>query len=114
MKRLALPLSGIVLAALLAGAGTLSAELTKDDPVNINIDNFSFTPDALKIPRGAAVTWTNRDDIPHTIVDASGQRLFKSGPLDTGDTFAHVFTKSGTYDYFCALHPQMRASVIVD
>ncbi len=32
----------------------------------VKIDNFSFTPKTLTVPVGAAVTWTNQDDIPHT------------------------------------------------
>jgi plastocyanin len=77
----------------------------------ITIDNFSFTPATLTVAAGTKVTWTNRDDSPHTIVNT--QRAFKSAPLDTGDTFSAVFDKSGTFGYFCSLHPHMQGTIVV-
>jgi plastocyanin len=77
----------------------------------ITIDNFSFTPATITVPVGTTVHWTNRDDIPHTVV--SDQQLFKSKALDTDDAFAFTFTKPGTFAYFCSIHPKMTAKVIV-
>ena len=70
----------------------------------VKIDNFSFGPVALTVPVGTTVTWTNRDDIPHTVVSTDG--VFKSKALDTDDKFSFVFTKPGTYPYFCSIHPR--------
>jgi len=47
------------------------------------------------------VTWSNEDDVPHTV--ASSSRLFKSKALDTKDKFSFTFTTPGTYEYFCSL-----------
>src|SRR5271167_5079028 len=77
----------------------------------VKIDNFSFGPAALTVPAGTTVTWTNRDDIPHTVVSTDG--VFKSKALDTDDKFSFVFTKPGTYPYFCSIHPKMTGQVIV-
>jgi plastocyanin len=77
------------------------------------IDNFAFTPATLTVPAGTTVTWTNHDDIPHTVTSASPPKLFHSGPLDTGDNFAFTFDAPGRYTYFCALHPHMQGTVIV-
>ena len=44
----------------------------------VKIDNFSFTPATLTVPVGTTVTWTNRDDIPHTVVSADDPKAFKS------------------------------------
>jgi plastocyanin len=60
---------------------------------------------------GTRVTWTNRDDIPHTIVSNDG--LFKSKVLDTGDNFSFTFAKAGQFGYFCSLHPHMTGSILV-
>jgi plastocyanin len=79
---------------------------------SITIDNFSFTPAALTIPAGATVTWTNRDDIPHTVVQRD--QKFKSKALDTDDSFSFTFAEPGTYEYFCSLHPKMVAKIIVE
>ena len=53
----------------------------------------------------------NRDDVPHTVV--SVDKVFKSKALDTDEVFTYTFTKAGTYDYFCSLHPKMTAKVVV-
>ena len=77
----------------------------------VKIDNFSFGPQALTVAVGATVRWTNRDDIPHSVVSAEG--AFKSKALDTDETFSFTFAKAGTYSYFCGLHPKMTGKVVV-
>lgn len=79
----------------------------------VNIDNFSFHADVVTVMRGATVTWTNRDDIPHTVTADGIPLSFRSHPLDTGDRFSMRFDRPGTYHYFCSLHPKMRGTVIV-
>ena len=77
----------------------------------VKIDNFSFTPTTLTVPAGTKVTWTNGDDVPHTIT--SSEHKFSSKALDTDEQFSYNFTDPGTYEYFCSLHPKMTAKVIV-
>ena len=77
----------------------------------VKIDNFSFSPATLQIKTGTTVTWTNADDIPHTVV--SNDKVFKSKALDTDEKFSFTFDKPGTYPYFCSLHPKMTAKVVV-
>ena len=80
--------------------------------VTIKIDNFTFDPPELKIPAGTAVTWINHDDIPHTVVATN--KLFRSAPLDTDDKYSFTFVSPGTYEYFCSLHPHMKATIVVE
>ncbi len=77
----------------------------------VKIDNFSFSPATVTVPVGTTVRWTNHDDIPHTIV--SDDKIFKSKALDTDEQFTYMFTKPGTYSYFCGLHPKMTAKIVV-
>ena len=77
----------------------------------VGIKNFKFSPPALTVPVGTTVTWTNQDEDPHTITSAAG--AFSSTGLSHDETFTQTFRERGTYQYFCALHPQMRATVIV-
>ena len=79
----------------------------------VTIDNFSFNPAVLTVAAGTRVTWTNRDDIPHTVTGAATPRTLKSPPLDTGESYAVTFTAPGTYSYFCSLHPHMQGSIVV-
>jgi plastocyanin len=77
----------------------------------IKIDNFIFSPAKLTVTKGTEVSWTNRDDIPHSIVlTAIGVR---SKALDTDGSFTYRFDKAGTYSYVCGLHPQMHGQVVV-
>jgi plastocyanin len=86
--------------------------LARADDTSVKIDNFTFGPAELTVPVGTTVTWINEDDIPHAI--AATDKSFKSKALDTDDKFSFTFTKPGTYEYFCSLHPKMKATVVVD
>jgi plastocyanin len=77
----------------------------------VEIKDFRFAPVALEIRQGTTVTWTNHDEEPHTITSTTG--AFASSGLGNDETFAQTFSRRGTYEYFCALHPRMRATVIV-
>ena len=104
----------VVIAMLLLFAGSASviaADQTSAAEVEVKIDNFSFGPQTIAVPTGATVTWTNRDDIPHTVVSTDG--LFKSKVRDTDEKFSYTFTKAGTYPYFCSVHPKMTGKVVV-
>lgn len=79
----------------------------------VEIGNFSFSPMALTVAAGTKVTWTNHDDIPHTVVSDDDPHLFKSPPLDTDDAYSVIFQKPGTYRYFCSVHPKMVGTIIV-
>lgn len=70
----------------------------------VKIDNFTFVPQRLTVKEGTTVTWSNGDDIPHTVVSAT--KAFKSKALDTDDKFSFTFTTAGVYEYFCSLQPQ--------
>jgi plastocyanin len=77
----------------------------------IKIDNFTFGPTNLTVASGTTVTWINNDDVPHTVV--SDDKVFRSKALDTDDKFSYTFTKPGTYNYFCSVHPKMTAKIVV-
>lgn len=79
----------------------------------VKIDNFSFGPATLTVAVGSTVTWTNRDDIPHTVVSTDDTKTFKSRVLDTDEKFSFTFSKAGTYSYFCSMHPKMTGQVTV-
>jgi plastocyanin len=80
--------------------------------VEVKIDNFSFGPQSIRIAAGTTVKWTNRDDIPHTVVSTDG--VFKSRVLDTDESFSFTFPKPGNYPYFCSVHPKMTGTVAVE
>ena len=73
--------------------------------------DFMFAPTALTVAAGSTVTWTNKDDEPHTIVSDGG--LFRSAALDTNESFSFRFDKPGTYGYTCTIHPRMAGTIVV-
>jgi plastocyanin len=77
----------------------------------VQVDNFSFGPATLTVSVNTTVTWVNKDDVPHTIASTDG--LFKSKALDTDDKYTYTFTKAGTYNYFCSIHPKMVGKIVV-
>ncbi len=95
----------------LNAAPILRAPAANEMAAEVKIDNFSFSPATLEIKAGTTVTWTNADDIPHSVV--SNEKVFKSKVLDTDQKFSFTFDKPGTYPYFCSLHPKMTAKVVV-
>jgi plastocyanin len=105
----------VIAAAVLLVSGSrgfaASAAQAQAASVEVKIDNFSFGPATLTVGVGTTVTWTNRDDIPHTVV--SDDKVFKSKVLDTDEKFSFTFTKAGTYGYFCSIHPKMTGKVVV-
>ncbi len=99
------------LAVATAIAFTLGSPSAHAQEVQVTIDNFTFTPPELKVKVGDTVTWTNHDDIPHTVVSAG---KFRSKALDTDNTFSFTFTSAGDYTYFCGLHPHMTGMIKVE
>jgi plastocyanin len=97
----------VVAAAVLLPVTTARA----DNDLEVHIDNFVFAPAELTVKVGTTVTWTNRDDIPHTVVSAG---KFRSKTLDTDDKFSFTFTTAGDYKYFCSLHPHMTGMIKVE
>jgi plastocyanin len=94
--------------AALSGASTAGAE----DEKRVLVQNFMFTPMSLTVSAGTTVTWTNLDNEPHTVSSDTG--LFRSGALDTNDSFAFTFDTPGTYHFTCSIHPQMVGTIVVE
>ena len=91
--------------------GQTSQAATASKSSVVEIDNFKFSVATLEVAAGTTVTWTNHDDVPHTVVSTT--KLFKSAPLDAGESFSYTFKDAGTFDYFCSLHPHMTGKVVV-
>ena len=106
----------VILMLGVAGLGvgqksSIAVAQDKASTIEVKIDNFSFTPATITVAAGTQVTWTNRDDIPHTVV--TDDKTIKSKALDTDDKFSATFDKPGTYSYFCSLHPKMKGTIVV-
>src|SRR5258707_6796459 len=104
-----------VLAAFVAGAAlacVIAPSVAQKTAIPVTIDNFVFSPERLTVKVGTTVTWTNHDDIPHTV--AAKERAFKSKVMDTDESFAFTFATPGEYTYFCSFHPHMTGTIVVE
>lgn len=91
----------------------------------VTLQLIAFKPEAVSIPAGSAVTWTNKDTAVHTVTSGSVEQgsgavtahsdgVFDAGELAKDKTFSHTFASAGTFTYFCNFHPAtMRGQVTV-
>ncbi|WP_413809095.1 cupredoxin family copper-binding protein [Streptomyces sp. OE57] len=79
----------------------------------VDIKDMKFGSAKLTVHVGDTVQWTNSDEAPHTVTTTKGPKKFDSGTLNKGDSWSHTFTTPGTYEYYCAVHPDMTASITV-
>jgi len=77
----------------------------------VDIRDFAFSPGNLQLPVGATVTWLNYDSAPHNAADRDGD--WKTSNLDDGESDAVTFAEPGAYDYYCTIHPSMKARLTV-
>ena len=102
-------LSFLAAAALIVGLPL--AAPAAPTAATVHIVNFKFVPATLTVAAGTTVTFINDDQEPHTVTATN--HSFDSEGLDTNQKWAHAFAKSGTFAYFCEMHPYMHGTVIV-
>ncbi len=80
-------------------------------------DDAVFRPQTVTVRSGTTVTWVNTDASAHTATSStSGDpgAVFDSALLTPGEEYSFRFEGTGTYGYFCQLHPVMTGTVIVE
>jgi plastocyanin len=81
------------------------------NPNSVSIINMSFSPSSLTVTAGTTVTWTNNDNMTHTVT--ADDVSFDSGNITMGSKFSKAFSTAGTYTYHCTIHPTMKGTIIV-
>ena len=101
-----------VLALGAAFAGIAATNSAQAQTVHaVTIQGFAFEPAELTINAGDQVVFTNEDRAPHTATADNGS--FDTGTLNRGQSATLTFSGAGTFTYFCAIHPNMKASLTV-
>jgi plastocyanin len=95
----------------------MAAATTADATTGVNVQLFQFRPVTIAVSAGTRVTWTNHDDIEHTVTAGAPDK--PDGGFDVtlggeGATASADFSKPGTYTYFCKRHQHMRGEVKVN
>lgn len=105
---------GMAIAVAIALALSLAPSIDRaqaQGSTTIDIANFAFAPGSVTIEAGTTVTWVNSDSVPHTATGDGGS--FDTGNIVAGGSASITFDTPGTYSYFCAIHPDMTASITV-
>ena len=86
---------------------------TEPAETSVTIAGMQFQPATIRVKSGEEVTWKNTAAMPHTVTGREDGKL-SSARLNQGSMFSHTFEQPGTYTYYCALHPSMIGTVIVE
>ncbi|WP_410586975.1 cupredoxin family copper-binding protein [Amycolatopsis sp. lyj-23] len=108
MRRAALAVAGALLVLSLPFAGPAAAATQQ-----VMMQGYAFSPAALTVRVGDTVTWVQHDEAPHDVVTTSAPVAFRSPQLSAGQSWSYTFRQPGTYQYYCSVHPDMRAAVTV-
>ncbi len=127
-RRALIPVAGLLLASALAACGgsgsggngmDMSAHpaataTATSGTATVTIKGFAFNPSTLVINKGMTVKFVQEDSIGHNVEGATQGSVIHSPPvLNQGQSYSVTFSKPGTYDYLCTIHPNMRGTVIV-
>ena len=97
----------LVVVGLLEGGRGARAQ----DGTTVTIADFTFSPNSITVQAGSTVTWVNNDTVPHTATGNNGE--FDTGQIAPGGSASITFDNAGTFAYFCSIHPNMTATIIV-
>lgn len=111
MKIISRSFAQLSLFCTLSVFSTLSIASSNNSVEMIAITNYQFVPSVVTVTPGTTVMWTNADSISHTVTAVDNS--WNSGELSSGASYRHTFTKPGTYQYYCSIHPSMKGEVIV-
>lgn len=76
----------------------------------IEIKDNKFNPETVTIKPNDQVIWENKDNTNHNVTGEGWGGV----AIGNGERFAQAFTKKGTYDYSCSIHPDMKGKVVVE
>lgn len=79
--------------------------------------NPDYEPDQLEVKADDGIRWVNEDNAPHTVTSLKddGQSFDSSIIPPQGNYTLDVSTLTETnYEYFCLVHPYMRASFTIE
>lgn len=127
----------IAVAIVILGAGVLAASLRNSSHQNssassnanmttsaadstehatatnaVSMQNMAFSPTKITVKKGTTVTWTNNDNVEHTVTVDGGTGP-KSDLFGNGQTYSYTFDIVGTFPYHCQVHTNMRGTVVV-
>ena len=121
-KFLSLSFAVLIAFGLLSGCSkssnsnpTAPSNPTSPEPNQVWMQNSSFVPASISVSAGTKVTWINKDSYAHTVTSGTPGNptgLFDSGNINAGGTFSYTFDSTGTYQYYCRIHPDIMQGTV--
>jgi plastocyanin len=111
MPRAAVRFCAATVALAAAALPTVGAQAAQEAPVGVEIVGRAYQPSELTVGLGQTVNWQNRSITHHTVTSTAG--VFESSSIGPGESYSVTFSKPGTFDYTCTIHPTMKGSVVV-
>lgn len=99
-----------VCVALFTFAGATAAA-SRSRTHTVALRGMKNVPATLVVRSGDTVVWKNEDVVPHTATDRGGR--FDSGSIEPGGSWGYVANTKGTFDYYCAYHPNTKGKLVV-
>jgi plastocyanin len=109
-------------------SSTPAIDLTAQSQVTIEIKDFAYSKQNIKIKKGTTVTWTNQDTVEHNVMkehesdadahdapskDQVRPDVLASQLLAKGESYSFTFDEVSANPYHCSPHPYMKGSVTV-
>ena len=110
------PICRVMLIAAVSVAGLAGLGAAAEAPQAITVQLFQFRPGQVEAAKGRRITWTNQDDITHTVTSGTPEKRdgrFSAPLAGKGATASVELKESGTYPYFCDRHTSMRGEIRV-
>lgn len=106
-----------ILAAAIAAVGYNATASADDYSVEIvepsfNPQTWGYSVNPIVVKVGDTVSWVNSGVAPHSVTAYDGS--FDSGIMVSGAVWTMTASAPGEYWYYCTLHPDMQAAVIVE
>lgn len=116
---------GLVLVALFVTSGSFLHAEARENVVEVELANFSFSPNELTVPAGTTVRFINRDLIGHDVVQAVPDEVFvteefpfQSPQIMPGESWEFTFNDPGEYPVLCTVGAHfllgMTATIVVE
>ena len=83
-------------------------------PNKVDMKDIKYNPQNIGVSKGDTITWTNSDQVPHTVTKDGGPGAnFDSGDIAAGKKYEQTFDAVGKIDYHCTIHPQQTGTIEV-
>jgi plastocyanin len=92
-------------------AASMNMDTHAMEMVTVNISDFAFSPNEIKVKKGTMISFKNTDTVIHTVTADNGS--FDTGNIEPGSSRTITLNQVGEFTYYCIPHPFMKGKIIV-